>query len=344
LKRIEFAIDLVSAQRRLESKMKVHVIRLMTVAVACCMGAAVGLCREPHWPEVLTIGTASPGGTYSVYGEGLARLLTRELRTTVWARPTEGPTENIKLLEAGEIQLGFVTLGVAQQAWNGVGEWTGGRRLRAMRAVFPMYDTPFQFMAVRDSGILSVADLAGKRVGIGPAGGTTGTYMPEIFKTLKVDARLQNGTWAELASKVSDGSLDALAVGAGVPFPSFAELERKTKVRYLPLTPSQIVALRLALPELSPSVVAAGTYPSLLRHYQTVGLFNFAVAHSGLPDDLVYAIADAVFSYHEEMMAVHSAAAETVPANFTRNTFLPFHAGAAEWYHRKASTGVVRGD
>jgi hypothetical protein len=44
------------------------------------------------------------------------------------------------------------------------------------------------------------------------------------------------------------------------------------------------------------------------------------------------------------MMGVHSAAAETVPANFTRNTFLPFHPGAAEWYHRKASTGVVRGD
>jgi TRAP-type uncharacterized transport system substrate-binding protein len=94
---------------------------------------------------------------------------------------------------------------------------------------------------------------------------------------------------------VSGGSLDVLAVGAGVPFPSFAELERKSKVRYLPLTPSQIVALRLALPELSASVVAAGTYPSLLRHYQTVGLFNFTVVHFGLPDDLVYAIADAVF-------------------------------------------------
>ena len=44
------------------------------------------------------------------------------------------------------------------------------------------------------------------------------------------------------------------------------------------------------------------------------------------------------------MLAVHGAAAETVPANFTRNTFLPFYAGAAEWYHRKAKTGVVRGD
>ena len=26
---------------------------------------------EPNWPETLTIGTASPGGTYYAYGEGL---------------------------------------------------------------------------------------------------------------------------------------------------------------------------------------------------------------------------------------------------------------------------------
>jgi hypothetical protein len=248
------------------------------------------------------------------------------------------------LIEAGEIQLGFVTLGVVQQAWNGTGDWTNAKRFRAMRAIFPMYDTPFQFMALRGRGILSVADLSGKRVGIGPSGGTTGTYMPNMFKALGLEAQLQTGTWSELAAKVSDGSLDALAVGAGVPFPSFAEVERNRKVRYLPLTPSQIVALRGALPELSPSVVAAGSYPSLLQHYHTVGLFNFAVADSGLPDDLVYAIADAVFGHQEEMMGVHPAAAETVPANFTRNTFLPFHPGAAEWYHRKASIGVVRGD
>jgi hypothetical protein len=33
-------------------------------------------------------------------------------------------------LENGEIQLGFVTLGVAQQGWNGTGEWTNGTKYR----------------------------------------------------------------------------------------------------------------------------------------------------------------------------------------------------------------------
>src|SRR4029079_4366143 len=103
---------------------------------------------EAHWPETLTIGTASPGGTYHAYGVGLARLLTRKLGLPVFMRATEGPVENIKLLEIDEVQLAFVTLGIAQQGWNGTGDWTGGRQFRAARALFPMYDTPFQFIVM----------------------------------------------------------------------------------------------------------------------------------------------------------------------------------------------------
>ena len=96
------------------------------------------------------------------YGEGLARLLTRKLGLPVSMRETEGPVENLKLLETGEVQLAFVTLGIAQQGWNGTGDWTGGKQFRSARALFPMYDTPFQFVVMSDASIQSVADLAGQ--------------------------------------------------------------------------------------------------------------------------------------------------------------------------------------
>jgi len=324
--------------------MTTTLLRIVMILASVFVLPTAARSAEAHWPETLTLGTGSPGGTYYDYGAGLARLLTRKLNLPVLMRPTEGPTENIKLLEAGQIQLGFVTLGVAQQAWNGGGEWTGGKQFRAMRAVFPMYDTPFQFMVLQESGIQSIAELTDKRVGVGPQGGTTGIYMPEFFKILKLSPTIRTGSWSDLAAAMQARSLDALAVGAGVPFPEFAELERKNKVRYLALTAAQIVALRLAIPELGSSVVPAGAYPSLNRHYQTVGLYNFAIAHRTLPDDLVYAIAEAVFANNDEMMQIHHAAADTVPANFTRNTILPFHGGAARWYHNRSASGVVRGD
>ena len=147
-----------------------------------------------------------------------------------------------------------------------------------------------------------------------------------------------------MAAQLRARKLDALVVVAGVPVPEVTDLEKKDNIRNLNLTPSQTVALRLALPELAPSLIAAGTYPSLRRHYQTIGVYNFAVARADLPDDLVYEILEAVFNHPDEMMQIHPAAAETVPANFTRNTILPFHNGASRWYNNKAAAGIVRGD
>ena len=321
-----------------------NVLRIVAALVFVLTSTRGAFPAEPHWPSSLTIGTASPGGTYYAYGEGLARILTRALGIAVDMRPTEGPGQNIVLLEGGEIQIAFVTLGAALQAWNGTAAGAEGKQLRAMRAIFPMYDTPFQFMVLQNSGIRTLSELGGKRVGVGPHGGTGGTYIPQFFKTLNIDATLIYGDWADLATQVQNRTIDALAVAAGVPFPSLAEIERREKVHYLPLTPSQIIDLRLAIPELGPSLVSAGSYPSLLRHYATVGLYNFAVVHRDLPDDLVYAIVDAVFANHEQMMEVHPAAAETIPSNFTRNTFLPFHSGASRWYHHRGVVGTMRAD
>lgn len=319
---------------------------LLAAALLAAMApiAAHAQSRQPHWPEYMTLGTGSSGGTYHAYGQALARLLTRELDLQVLTRPTEGPAENIKLLEAGEIQLGLVTLGVAQQGWNGSGAWTNGRQLRAMRALFPMYDTPFQFIVRQDSSVSSIGDLGGKRIGVGPAGGTGGIYTPLILKSLKIEAALGNGTWSDLAQQLADGRIEALVAAGGVPMPEVLELDRKGRIRSLGLAPADTTALRLAIPELSASTIGAGTYPSLRRHYQTIGLYNFAVGSEKLPDDLAYAILAAVFDNHDELMQAHPAAAETGPANFTRNTVLPFHGGAAKWFNQKASTGVVRGD
>jgi uncharacterized protein len=320
--------------------MNAHWLRLAIFAAAAALSwPAPSRSGEPNWPDQLLIGTASPGGTYYVYGEGLAKILTRTLDLPVVRLATEGPTQNIELLEAGEARLGFVTIGIALQAWNGTGVWVGKKPARSMRAIFPMYDTPFQLLVLQDTNIRSITDMAGKRIGVGPRGGTSAAYFPEFFNTLKVPVNLVFGEWAELAAQVHQRTLDVLAVGAGVPFPSFVELEAKDKVRYIAFAPEQIAALRLAMPELTPSRIPAGTYPSLLRHYQTLGLYNFAVAHADLPDDLVYNVVRAVFENHEEMMEAHAAAAATVPANIDRNSFLPLHPGAIRYYRQIGKAG-----
>jgi uncharacterized protein len=314
------------------------------MVVTAFVSTAPAGAAQPNWPPLLIIATASPGGTYHAYGQGLAKLLTHVLALPVVEQTTEGPRENIQLIEAGDAQLGFVTMGVALQAWNGSGDWTNGRQYREIRALFPMYDTPFHFVVLKDSNIHSLADMAGKRVGAGPETGTAGIYVPRLLSTLSINATLSYGTWDDLAAQLEEGTVDVLAVAGGVPFPAVAGLEAKNKIRYIAPTKEEIVKLRLAIPELTASVIPPGSYPSLMTPYQTVGLYNFAVADKDLPSDLVYSIVDAVFTRHQEMLDIHPAAAATVPANFVHNTFLPYHPGALRYYGNAATTGIVRAD
>ncbi|HQR53086.1 MAG TPA: TAXI family TRAP transporter solute-binding subunit [Burkholderiales bacterium] len=314
------------------------------ISAVIALYPATAPAAEPNWPPSLTVATASPGGTYHAYGEGLALLLTRSLDVPVAEQTTEGPRENIQLIEAGDAQIGFVTMGVALQGWNGTGDWTHGKRFQSMRALFPMYDTPFAFVVPKDSPIQSLAGMAGKRIGVGPAGGTAGTYMPLFLATFKIEAELVHGTWDEMADQFLAGKLDALAAAVGAPFPALSGLDARKAIRFVPLSEKEIVSLRLAMPELTPSVIPAGVYPSLLRGYRTVGLYNFAVASKDLPDDLAYAIVDAVFTNQDVLIRAHPVAAETVRSNFSHNGFLPYHPGALRYYSNLATSGTLRGD
>jgi uncharacterized protein len=142
--------------------------------------------------EPIVIGTASPGGPYLAYGQGLARILSRELGQEVAAQATQGPAQNIVLLEKKAVTLAFITMGVGLQAWSG-GDWAKGTRYRSMRVMFPMYDTAFQFVAAKRLRLSWLDDLAGLRIGAGPRAGTGGSYVPLIFKALDLKANIRYG-------------------------------------------------------------------------------------------------------------------------------------------------------
>ncbi len=290
------------------------------------------LAASPDWPKSLTLATASPGGVYYVYGEELARILTEKLGVTVNPLPTQGPVHNVKLVEDGGAQLGMITMGVGLQGWNGTGDWNNGKRLRTMRALFPMYDTPFQAVVLRRSGITTVAQLDKKRLGVGPRAGTGGTYIPPILKILGISAESTYGSFDDMVTELVAGRHDAFVTLTGAPMPAIREAEAKEPITFISLSPEQIDAIRKAMPEFSPSKITAGTYRALDKDYVTFGVYNFAIGRADLPDDLVYQLVKAVFENQPRLLKAHSTASETLPQNVDKNTFLPFHPGAVRYY------------
>ncbi len=290
---------------------------------------------NPAWSKTLTLGTASVGGTYFVYGQVWASLVNEKLGTSISTQQTQGPNQNIILTDARQVDFGMTTMGIALMAWEGKGDWTKGKQYRNIRATFPMYDTPFHFIALDKSGIKSVKDLAGRKSGIGPRAGTCGTYFPMMFKILGVDTTIRNGQGSDMAAGLQDGLLDAFPFCAGVPIAAFSELETTNKVRFFTFTDDEIRKLKTALPELSDSVIPKGTYKQQTEDHRTVGVYNFALAHKDVPEDLVYGIVKTVLENHAQMVKGHASAKETLVENWNRNAFLPFHPGAVRYYKEK---------
>jgi uncharacterized protein len=290
------------------------------------------LAANPDWPKSLTLATASPGGVYYVYGDALAQILTEKLGIPVNPLPTQGTVHNVKLLASGGAQLGMTTIGVALQGWNGTGDWTDGKQVRTMRALFPMYDTPFQAFVLQRSGITALAQLDHKRGAVGPKAATGGTYIPAIFKLLGISVEIEYGSFDAAVTELSAGQLDAFTTLTGAPMPAIQAVEAKEPITFLAVAPEQIEAIRKTLPEFSPSKIAAGTYRALDKDYVTIGVYNFAIGRADLPDDLVYQLVKAVFENQPRLVKATLAASDTLPQNVVKDTFLPFHPGAVRYY------------
>ncbi|WP_094463626.1 TAXI family TRAP transporter solute-binding subunit [Pannonibacter phragmitetus] len=310
----------------------------MAGAMALCVAAPAAAQDKTGWPGSMTIGTASQGGTYFIYGTGLAGLITEKLGVNSSAEVTGGPVQNATLVETGDHLMGLVTMGPAYQAWMGESELAPGVEHKSLRALFPMYQTPFQVVALKSSGITKVADLDGKRVSVGPAGGTAATYWPRYFETVGVKPVISYSGANDATSQVKDGLIDAFAFAAGVPISAFAQIAAENPVNIFGFSEDEQTKILEAMPELAAFEVPGGLYQGFPDPQGTVSLWNFAVANAEMPETLAYEITKLVMENNDRMVQIHATAAETIAENIDKNSFLPFHPGAVRYYEEKGIT------
>ena len=302
-----------------------------TFAGTLLVSAAAQADRE-DWPESFTVGTASQGGTYFVYGSGWANLVADQLGLSGGGEVTGGPTQNLALVHGGDVAFGLTTMGPASDAVNGKSPLAPGIQMDNVCALFPMYETPFSITALSDSGITSISEIPdGARIGFGPAASTSDTYFPAILEELGVNFDRRNGGWSDLGGQLQDGLLDVIAFAAGIPIPAVSQLEVQTDVNIIEFTEEEQQQILEAFP-VSAFQIPASTYTTLEEDARAVSMWNFAIAGCDLPEDFVYEVTKVTMENNDKMLDVHRSAATTIPDNIQYNTVLPFHPGAARWY------------
>src|SRR6266481_9089455 len=114
----------------------------------------------------ISLGTATPGGGFPLYGDAFAEVMNEADSTlSILPRNTKGSTENIPLLEAGQLDIALVTGEPAYEAFAGI-----GRPRTHLKILTAMYSSPGMFVVRADSPYKTIRDLRGKPIAFGARG------------------------------------------------------------------------------------------------------------------------------------------------------------------------------
>jgi TRAP transporter TAXI family solute receptor len=145
----------------------------MNIARAVCAGVllvAGGAAAQDGGNAIqktaISLGTATPGGGFPLYGDAFAEIVNGADPTfSILQRNTKGSTENIPLLEAGNLDIALVAGEPAYEAFMGV-----GRPRTNLKILTAMYSSPGMFVVRADSPYKAIRDLVGKPVAFGARG------------------------------------------------------------------------------------------------------------------------------------------------------------------------------
>ena len=243
----------------------------------------------------LTLGTATPGGGFPVYGDAvIAAVRDVDPALTIEPRNTKGSTENVPLLEKSELDLALVQGEVAYEALVGV-----GRPPSPIRIVAAMYSTPGMFVVRADSPARRIEDLRGKPVAFGARGSGLVLLARYILDGLGLDMERDfQAVYLDRAgdgpAMVEDGRVAALW-GGGVGWPGFAAVAKSPSgARFIVPDAEGLRRVQAKHAFLKPLTVPARSYPGQDAPIASLGSWSFIMARPGLSDDAAYRVARAL--------------------------------------------------
>ncbi len=267
-------------------------------------------------PTTLSLGTATPGGGFPLYGAAFAQTITEtDPSLVIQTRNTKGSTENIPLIEAGSLDMALVTGEPFHEAINGV-----GRAKAELRIITAMYSTPGMFVTRGDSTLRSIADLLGKPVAFGAKGSGLVILARYVLDGLGYD--INKDFQAVFLDRAGDGPvmLDdgrvAALWGGGSGWPGFSAIAKSAAgARFIAPDPAQVKRIVDKHGLLKPMSIPAGSYPNQDSAIASVGSWAFVIARPSLPDDDAFRVARALHQGEARIAALLPQARETRASN-----------------------------
>jgi uncharacterized protein len=291
--------------------------RIVCAGVLVLAGGAAAQDGGTAIPKTtISLGTATPGGGFPLYGNAFAEVINAaDPALAIAPRNTKGSNENIPLLESGQLDIALVAGEPSYEAFMGIGR--APTRLKILTA---MYSSPGMFVVRADSPYRTIRDLVGQSVAFGAKGSGLpilsrymldglGLKQDEDFKSVYLDHA------GDGPAMVLDGRVAALW-GAGIGWPGFSTLAASPGgARFIVPDADEITRIRAKHSFLKPLTVPAGSYPNQTAAIASLGSWSFVLARETLPDDVAYRLVRTLHGIEAAFCAKLAQACETTAVN-----------------------------
>jgi uncharacterized protein len=308
--------------------------KLLAAALAAAL--ASGPAGAQEFINVLTGGTS---GVYYPLGVALSEIYGGIDGARTQVQATKASVENLNLLQEGRGEIGFSLGDSVQLAVEGNTEAGFPGPLDKLRGIAAIYPNYIQIVASAESGIESLADLAGKSLSVGaPASGTeinARTIFAAAGMSYEDLGRVEYLPFAESVELIKNRQLDATLQSAGLGVASIRDLASSVDINVVAV-PTEIVEA-IGTPYLA-ATIPAGTYDGQEADVPTAAVGNFLITHDGVPEETGYQMTKLLFDNLDRLTAAHAAAQGIDPAKAVEGMPVPLHPGAERYYRE---TGLM---
>lgn len=318
-------------------------------ALAAASGLVIGSSLGGFQPLLaqkrpLRWGSASLGSTGYVIIEALSSTVSRLTDVKGSSVATSGGTENMALIGRKEIDLGQTTSLDWAPAANAQPPFKQKIELVQLLsyAVWSLHP-----IVPVNSGIKKLEDLVGKRVGPGPAGGSTTLLWKLLFARAGIadKVRWSYGSWRETYDGLKSGSVDCIGsiLIDGKPGSILTELEATMKVRPIAIDRGLIEAVNQDNPGAFLHTVTPDRWAALEGPLDTASSSGILGTGPELDDETGYTIVKTIYDNAEDIRKV-SPDLGMVRLDLATKYLLrgyPVNGGAARFFKEK---GVWRDD
>jgi TRAP transporter TAXI family solute receptor len=297
--------------------------------------------EESFAKKRIIFGGGPAGGTFQVVANGIQvyKPVKAIDEFSVKAQTSAGSVENLRKTNAGRQQMSVVYSGHVWLGRNGQMK-NDTKKYENVLAVAWLYGAPAQLVVRADSGIKSVKDLVGKKVGVGNAGSGAFANCELFFTHMGIWDKIERNAmgYNDAAAAFGNNQLDAFWLFTAFPSGAVIMAAQTNDIALLDLdADAKASGFYEKYPYFGKLAVPAGTYKGV--DYDSPSFQDSAlwVANAKVPADVVYRLLTLIYT-DEGLKHMYGQKKTFKNMNLetgATNIVTPFHPGAEKFWKEK---------